>query len=241
MPTDFTVKELHSKLTENIKQVSFTVAERCKFFKMCQNNEILTEFALKLKQQADNCEFPNIFYEALITAFVMNIDSTDIRTHLFQKTFKTFNECVKCAKALCAVLEAASKKNSDQDILKQGTNFEVYSISNKYKKKVHNTAKQQIQNKTNFNTGPKENTKTFKCRNCALIHGINQCPAYRVECRSCSSRSKNYNSVKTNYIEDIFQINSHKEPRSPIKIQVFLNSQNNPTKLEFNRHGTVNS
>ncbi|KAF2893952.1 hypothetical protein ILUMI_12226 [Ignelater luminosus] len=102
MPTDFTVKELLSKLTENFEQVSFTVAERCKFFKMCQNNETLTEFALKLKQQADKCEFPNTFYEeALITAFVMNIDSTDIRTHLFQKTFKTFNECVECAKTLC--------------------------------------------------------------------------------------------------------------------------------------------
>ncbi|KAF2879656.1 hypothetical protein ILUMI_26518 [Ignelater luminosus] len=150
MPTDFTVKELLSKLTENFKQVSFTVAERCKFFKMCQNNETLTEFASKLKQQADKCEFPNTFYEeALITAFVMNIDSTDIRTHLFQKTFKTFNECVECAKILSAVLEAASKKNSDQDILKQGTNSDVHSISNKYKKKVHNTIKKQIQNKTN--------------------------------------------------------------------------------------------
>ncbi|KAF2902417.1 hypothetical protein ILUMI_03768 [Ignelater luminosus] len=156
-PTDFTVKELLSKLTENFKQVSFTVAERCKSFKMCQNNETLTEFALKLKQQADKCKFPNTFYEeALITAFVMNIDSTDIRTHLFQKTFKTFNECVDCAKTLCAVLEAASKKNSDQDILKQGTNSEVNTISKKYKRKVHNTAKKQIQNKTNFNTAPKE-------------------------------------------------------------------------------------
>ncbi|KAF2889548.1 hypothetical protein ILUMI_16626, partial [Ignelater luminosus] len=92
---------------------------------MCQNNETLAEFALKLKQQADKCEFTNTSYEeALITAFVMNIDSTDIRTHLFQKTFKTLNKCVECAKTLCAVLEAASKKNSDQDILKQGTNFE---------------------------------------------------------------------------------------------------------------------
>lgn len=228
-PSDFSVEELLLKLDENFKDVSFTISERCKFFKMTQDTDNLNTFALKLKQQAEKCQFPTDFYEeALITSFVMNISSSDVRTVLLQKEFKTLNEAVELARTLTGALEISKV---------QPTLSEVNKISEK-KIKSKNFQSNSPQTSKNSNT----NSKTFKCRNCGMIHGINECPAYGKECHFCkklhhfskycrSKQSHSEDKDSSHYVTDIFNICDEQTER--IRLFVNINGQNKPTEFEL--------
>lgn len=233
-PSDFTVDELLQKLDKNFKDVTFTISERCNFFKMTQSSNNINIFALNLKQQADKCQFPPDFYEeALITSFVMNIASSEVRTVLLQKEFKTFIECVELAKTLSGALEISKVQSTDSS---------VHNISGSkcFTKRQQNTS--------HGKNATKNSSKKFKCRNCGVTHGINECAAYGKECYICKKlnhfakqcRSKGQNSREkdtSHYISDIFNMTTNEKTvhdiTERIRLLVNINGRSKPTEFEL--------
>jgi transposase InsO family protein len=114
-PTEWSYRELLTKLRSNYARITFASTERIKFFgKRQEAAQSLTHFANHLRDKATTCNFPPDFYEqALITAFVGGLTNDLVRKHLMQRSLETFEETINAAKIMESVTIEGSQTKSD--------------------------------------------------------------------------------------------------------------------------------
>lgn len=158
-----------AKFTEYANPRKNTLFERYKFWQRHQKEgETIDQFVVELKTMAKNCEYSVLTDQMIRDRVIFGIVDEKVKGQLLKEDVDKLT--LERVLAHCRAAEATSIQ------LKEMTSKDVHAL--KYRSnavvKGRPTSRQHIPQK-----------RTFKCRNCGNVHGLNECPAYGKRCLKC--------------------------------------------------------
>ena len=142
------------------------------FNKMRQEHEeSISQYAMRLREQAETCDFENNREERILEHLIQTIDDNELITRAIQKQWN-----------LNTFLEEASQRNDLKREVKEITKTHLKTIDNEnWTDRVNAIGRKQP-------TGWTGKKKQINCRYCGGLHKFDKrqnCPAYGQVCYSC--------------------------------------------------------